>query len=162
MRIPLKINHKSLTVDCEPDSTLASVLRSLKLFSVKDGCGDGFCGSSTVLLDEKPVPSCLIPVSAVKDRSVVTLEYFMQSDSYADIAQAFEKNGIKLCGFCDAGRIFAAKEILELNQRPDKKMIAELLRTFSCPCTEDESLVKGIIAAADIRRKRLGNRYGLR
>ncbi|MGI5173986.1 2Fe-2S iron-sulfur cluster binding domain-containing protein [Treponema sp. OMZ 840] len=163
MRIPLKINHNSVTVNCEPDQPLAFVLRNLNLFSVKCGCGKGLCGVCTVLIDEKSVPSCLIPVSAVKDQNIITLEHFMKTDAYSDISQAFEKNDVKLCGFCNAGRIFAIHEILEQSQRPEKQLIGEFLRTFSCPCTEDDLLVKTALTAADIRRKRLGSiKYGLR
>ncbi len=163
MRIPLTINRESIGADCDPDEPLATVLRKLNLFSVKCGCGKGLCGACTVLVAGKTIPSCLVPVSAVKDRTIITLEYFMQTDDYADIATAFKKNDIALCGFCNAGRIFAAHEIIEAKQRPDKPGIMERLRTFSCPCTEDDALVNSILAAAEIRRKRLGSiKYGLR
>jgi len=110
---------------------------------------------------ERAVPSCLIPVSSVRDAEIVTLEHFMQTEDYLDIVSAFRKTGIELCGFCNAGKIFAAHEIIESGSPREKNTIMERLRTFSCSCTEDEPLVHAITLAAEIRRQRLGSiKYG--
>ncbi len=163
MLIRLNINHNPLSADCRPDEPLSAVLRRLGFLSVKCGCGKGLCGACTVFMRERSVSSCLIPVSAVRDAEILTLEYFMQTEDYLDIASAFRKTGIELCGFCNAGKIFAAHEIIEsgnLRER-EKHPLMERLRTFSCSCTEDEPLVHAITLAAEIRRQRLGSiKYG--
>ena len=161
MLIQLNINHNSLSIDCRPDETLSAVLRRLGFLSVKCGCGKGLCGACTIFMRERAVPSCLIPVSSVRDAEIVTLEHFMQTEDYLDIVSAFRKTGIELCGFCNAGKIFAAHEIIESGSPREKNTIMERLRTFSCSCTEDEPLVHAITLAAEIRRQRLGSiKYG--
>lgn len=161
MLITLNINHKSVKTECRPDEPLSAVLRRLGFLSVKCGCSKGLCGACTVLLQGRTVPSCLIPASSVRDTEVVTLEYFVQTEDYPDIASAFHKAGIELCGFCDSGRIFAAHEIIESGSPREKHTIMERLRTFSCLCTEDDPLIYAITLAAEIRRQRLGSiKYG--
>ena len=161
MLIRLNINHNPLSADCRPDEPLSAVLRRLGFLSVKCGCGKGLCGACTVFMRERSVSSCLIPVSTVRDAEILTLEYFMQTEDYLDIASAFRKTGIELCGFCNAGKIFAAHEIIESGSRTEEPAIMERLRTFSCSCTEDEPLANAIMLASEIRRKRLGSiKYG--
>ena len=161
MLIRLNINHNSLSIDCRPDEPLSAVLRRLGFLSVKCGCAKGLCGACTIFMRERSVPSCLIPVSSVRDAEIVTLEHFMQTEDYLDIVSAFRKTGIELCGFCGAGKIFAAHEIIESGSPREKNTIMERLRTFSCSCTEDEPLVHAITLAAEIRRQRLGSiKYG--
>lgn len=161
MLIRLNINHNLLNADCRPDEPLSAVLRRLGFLSVKCGCGKGLCGACTVFMQDRSVSSCLIPVSAVRDAEILTLEYFMQTEDYLDIAAAFGKTGIELCGFCNAGKIFAAHEIIESGNLQEKHMIMERLRAFLCSCTEDDPLVHAITLAGEIRRQRLGSiKYG--
>ncbi|WP_428771127.1 2Fe-2S iron-sulfur cluster-binding protein [Treponema sp. HNW] len=161
MLIRLNINHNPLNAECRAEEPLSAVLRRAGFFSVKCGCGKGLCGACTVFIQGRSVPSCLIPVSAVRDAEIITLEYFMQTEDYLDIELAFRSTGIELCGFCNAGRIFAAHEIIESGSRTEAFVIMERLRTFSCSCTEDEPLADAIMLASEIRRKRLGSiKYG--
>ena len=82
MKIPVTINGKKIILDENPDEKLLFVLRKQKLISVKIGCEAGKCGFCTVLLNDKPVSSCLIPVGIVKDCTIETLEYFSKSKEY--------------------------------------------------------------------------------
>lgn len=163
MRIPLIINNESLYIECESDEILLPLLRNLNLISVKCGCTKGFCGACTVLIEGKPVPSCLIPIATARGRSIVTLEFFSTTEKYTDIIKGFEHVGLTLCGFCNAGKIFATNKIIETEQRPDRSTILQHIKTFNCMCTHDDLLVSGIIAASDIRRDRLWSlKYALR
>jgi len=92
MRIPITINGKSVILDSDPEQNLLSALRRLKLFSVKCGCCQGLCASCTVLIGDRAVSSCLIPVASVRNQQIITLEYFKQTESYTDIIKGFESN----------------------------------------------------------------------
>lgn len=155
MNISTNINGTDVMLSCNPDSSLLSVLRNNKLYSAKRGCEDGICGSCTVLLDGNPVPSCLVPICLVEKKNVQTLEYFQKTDEYADIIKGFNKAGIKLCGFCNAGKIFAARTILLSNSKPTRKSIQEQVSHLSPCCTDEDTLINGIIYALEYHLKRI-------
>ncbi len=154
MKIPFRLNGEDIILDAEPDTKLLQLLRDNGFFSVKDGCKKGRCGSCTVLLDGKPVPSCIIPSAAVRHTNVETLEQFMKSADYADIEAGFRQAGVNLCGYCNAGKIFAAWSIISTDPRPAKENVIRTARYFPCRCTDAETLATGIILAATARRKR--------
>lgn len=158
MKIPFTLNSENIILDAEPDTKLLQLLRDNGFFSVKDGCKKGRCGSCTVLLDGNPVPSCIIPSAAVRHTSVETLEHFMKSPDYADIEAGFKQAGVELCGYCNAGKIFATWSIISRDPRPTKENVIKAARFFPCRCTDAETLTSGIIMAAAIRRKRLSGK----
>lgn len=160
MKIPFILNNESIVLDTEPDTVLSTILRENSIFSAKKGCDKGFCGACTVLLNNKPVPSCIVPVALIKNASIITLEYFCHTDDYQDIKAGFKAAGIELCGYCNAGKIFEAYEIISKQEKPEKKFIAKQVSHFPCNCTETEALINGIILSANYRRKRLGKNYG--
>ena len=155
MNIPVTLNGEHIILEDSPDRTLLSVLRRIKLLSVKRGCEKGICGTCTILLDGKPVPSCKVPVALAKDRSIETLEHFQKTDEYSDIIKGFNKAGIKLCGFCNAGKIFAARTIILSNTKPTRSSIQEQVKHLSPCCTDEDTLINGIIYAFDFHIKRL-------
>ncbi|MBP3710061.1 MAG: 2Fe-2S iron-sulfur cluster binding domain-containing protein [Treponema sp.] len=156
MKIPVTLNSSKIVLDANPNDTLLGVLRREGLLSAKCGCGKGVCGSCTVVLDGKPVPSCIIPVAVVRDAAVMTLEYFSKSDDYSDIMKGFNKAGIHLCGFCNAGKIFAAWNILNTTMRPNRAAILEQVRSLSACCTNSDLLANGILYAFDYKVQRMG------
>lgn len=156
MKIPIIINNTKTVIESKPDKSLLSVLRSLKLFDTKTGCTQGICGNCTVLLNGKPVPSCKIPVAIVKDQTVTTLEYFKQTEIYLNIMKGFSKAGIKLCGYCNAGKIFAAYSIITSGKKPAKQFVYEHIKNLSLCCTDTKTLAEGIIYACDLNFKNNG------
>ncbi|MDR2897445.1 MAG: 2Fe-2S iron-sulfur cluster binding domain-containing protein [Spirochaetaceae bacterium] len=156
MKIPFILNSESVIAEAEPGERLLSILRNrFRLAGTKEGCIAGRCGSCMVLLDGSPVSSCLIPISIIKDCEIVTLEYFSQTPEYADITNGFRQTGIELCGFCNAGKIFTAHEILSKNLRPTKEEVREQLTGNDCTCVNTEQLIAGIRLAGALKRKRL-------
>ncbi len=151
MNIPVIINGERIMIQAEPDEKLIDVLRSLKLLSVKLGCAEGVCGACTVLLNEKPVPACKVSVALVMNQEVETLEYFAKSDEYLYITKGFSKAGIKLCGYCNAGKIFAAAAILKANQKPSRSEIKAQIQHLSPCCTDIDTLTNGIIFASEYK-----------
>ena len=156
MKIPIIINNTKTVIESQPDKSLLSVLRSMKLFDTKTGCAQGICGNCTILLNGKPVPSCKIPVAIVKDQTVTTLEYFKQTEIYSNIIKGFSKAGIKMCGYCNAGKIFAAYSISTSRKKPVKQFIYEHIKNLSLCCTDTKTLAEGIIYACDLNLKNNG------
>ena len=156
MKIPIIINNTKTVIESQPDKSLLSVLRSMKLFDTKTGCAQGICGNCTILLNGKPVPSCKIPVAIVNDQTVTTLEYFKQTEIYSNIIKGFSKAGIKMCGYCNAGKIFAAYSIITSGKKPVKQFIYEHIKNLSLCCTDTKTLAEGIIYACDLNLKNNG------
>lgn len=144
MMINLKLNGTETQFDCEPNTRLVEVLRSrFALTSMKCSCLQGFCGACTVLLDDEPVPSCMIPVCNANGREIITLEFFMQAheNEYNKIMSAFKKANVKMCGYCNAGKIFTAYKILKMKSIPDDKIIRDMFESQICRCSVANSLI---------------------
>lgn len=147
MKISLTLNDKPLEIEVNPYEKLINILRRNQIYSVKLGCSPQSCGNCIVLLNDKAVPSCKIPVGIVRDSSIVTLEYFKERDVYQDIIKGFEQAGIHLCGYCNTGKIFAAYEILKTTTHPTREQIYNFIVHLDDCCTERETLINGIIYA---------------
>ena len=147
MKIPVTLNGTKTIFEANADDSLMKVLHKNSCPSVKEGCGSGFCGSCTVLLDDKPVASCKIPAGIVKGNEIVTLEAFSKTEDYDVIIQGFNKAGIKLCGYCNAGKIFTAYHILKQSKIPAREEVFANVRHLSPCCTDLETLVNGIFYA---------------
>lgn len=158
MKVPFRLNDEDIILDAEPDTKLLNLLRNNGFFSVKDGCKQGRCGSCTVLMDSKPVPSCIIPSAAVRHSNVETLEHFMKTQDYSDIEVGFRQAGVELCGYCNAGKILTAWSIISTDPRPAKENVMKTVRFFPCRCTDAETLATGIVMAAVARRKRIAGK----
>ena len=154
MKIPAELNGQKIIFEAKADEMLLNVLRREKCLSAKLGCGNGICGSCTILLNGAPVSSCKIPAGTIKDQKIQTLEYFTKTEIYTDIIKGFTKAGIKLCGFCNAGKIFTAMHIILSKTKPDRNIIEEEVKHLSLCCTDTNTLIDGIIYACDIHSKR--------
>lgn len=129
------------------NESLAQALRNQSLLSVKIGCGKGHCVACTVLLDEKPVPSCKLPAALANGKSIQTLEHFSKTKIYSDITKGFSKAGIKLCDFCASGKYFAARQILLNKERPTRQNVQEYIKHLSPCCIDNNTLIDGIMYA---------------
>lgn len=147
MIIKFKLNGTDVQLDANSDTRLLEVLRTIfSLTSPKCSCMQGICGSCTVLVDDEPVPSCMIPIFNVDGKSVITLEYFTQAfeSEYKRIISAFKKANIKMCGFCDAGKIFTAHKIMNMNMKFSEKALKEMFEGQMCRCSVSDSLVNAV------------------
>ena len=136
--IPLKfiLNGKTTNVDVLPEESLLEVLRSrLKLTGTKKGCGEGECGTCTILLDGMPVDSCLLPALKVQNRKVTTIEGLADGDKLHPIQESFLEAGAVQCGFCTPGMVLSTKALLDQNPSPAKEEIREALSGNICRCT---------------------------
>ncbi len=155
MKIKFEINGHLTEIDENPKKKLSEFLRQNNYFSIKNGCNQGKCSACTVLLNDVPVLSCLIPLAEVEQTKIVTLESFMKSDDYSDIEKAFKQTGISFCGYCNTGKIFTTYKLIKNNQILSREEIREQISFFICNCVEIENFTNGIYLASVIRRNRL-------
>jgi carbon-monoxide dehydrogenase small subunit len=156
--IELTVNDEPQEFLAAPGTTLLSALReTLGLTAAKRGCGQGTCGTCTVLLDGEPVTACLVPVETIDGAAVRTLEGVAGPDGELDAVQAAFLEGFATqCGFCTAGMIMAAEALLESNATPTRADVARAISGNVCRCTGYESIVNAILDAAARRAAVLG------
>lgn len=147
MKISLTLNSEKITLDYSPDKTLMNILRDQGCLSIKSGCGKGFCGSCTVLMDGNPVPSCKVPLGLARNSEIITLEYFTKTSEYKSIMSGFKKAGISLCGYCNAGKIFGTYRILCMAKKMEREDIAQELKSLSPCCVDMDTLINGVAYA---------------
>ena len=153
MKIPVTLNGTKTILDAHADESLMKVLHKNGCPSVKSGCSGGFCGACTILLDDKPAAACKLPAGVVHNCDIVTLDYFVKTEEYNIIMSGFQKAGIKLCGYCTAGKVFSAYQILKMAKLPTRQEITDYVKALSPCCTDLETLVNGIIYAIQISNK---------
>jgi carbon-monoxide dehydrogenase small subunit len=120
----------------------------LSLMGTKDGCGEGVCGTCTVLADGRPIRACLVLAAHVRGGSLVTVEG-LETDGRLDPLQtAFAEHGAAQCGFCTPGMLLAAKALLAENAAPTEHDVREALAGNLCRCTGYSKIVEAVLAAA--------------
>ena len=155
MKVELKVNGVSRTVDVEPRKTLVDVLREdLLLTGTHTGCEHGVCGACTILLNGEPVRSCLMFAAQADGFEITTIEGVAPAPGEMSVVQdAFcETHGLQ-CGFCTPGMILSAHALLERNQDPSREDIVEAISGNICRCTGYGQIVEAIEFAADRVRK---------
>jgi carbon-monoxide dehydrogenase small subunit len=128
------------------------------LLGVQSDCRCGRCGRCLVFLDGRLVPSCLVPAFRARGVEIVTFEGFALTDEYQDISGGFAQAGLETCGFCEKAKIMVAAALLERRSRPSRDEILEQYSATPCRCTDPETLVKAVQAAAERRARRLYRR----
>ena len=134
MSLKLTVNQKAVQVDASPDTPLLWVLRDhLDLKGAKYGCGVGSCGSCTVLVDGRPVRSCITPVSAVAHAQIRTIEG-LPADGTHPVQKAWQEVDVPQCGYCQSGQIMAAVALLERTPKPTDEQIDDAMQGNLCRC----------------------------
>lgn len=157
MEIVLTINGKKTRAEAGPSETLLDLLRRLGYKSVKYGCGEGFCGACTVIMDGRPVNSCLVPAVTTGGREVVTVEHLGTPQKPHHLQEAFVEAGAVQCGFCTPGMILSAKALLDRKPDPSEEEIKEALDGNLCRCTGYVQIIEGVQLAAQ-RMKGAGSK----
>lgn len=141
----LKVNGHTHTVDVDPDTPLLYVLSDeLQLRGPKFGCGLAQCGACTVILRGKAVRSCVLPVSAVKESEVTSLEGLGTPEHPHPIQQAFIDEQAAQCGFCLSGVILTAKALLDQNPKASDDQIRQSLSGVLCRCFTHVRMMRAI------------------
>ncbi len=135
MAIILVVNGTSHTLDVPPDQTLLSTIRdNLDLTGTKYGCGEGQCGACTVLLDGKPVRSCITPVNAASGKKITTIEGLEQNGRLHPVQEGFLHQEAFQCGYCTPGMIMTAVALLQDTPHADEQVIAQRMNGNVCRC----------------------------
>jgi len=153
MIVSFTLNGRTREVDAAAHQTLLSALRdTLGLFDAREGCGEGVCGACTVLLDGRPVSSCLVLAPAVRGRRILSLRGLDRDGDLHPLQEAFLRHGAVQCGFCTPGIILTALAFLERHPRADRGAIREALAGNLCRCTGYAKILDAVEAYAAGRR----------
>ena len=147
MVVTLQVNGEPHVLDVPPTRRLLAVLRDdLALTGAKHGCGEGACGACAVLLDGKPVASCLVPVAAAEGRAVTTIEGL--SVEAATLQEAFVAEDALQCGFCTPGQVVSATALLSSVERPTREQIRVAMAGNICRCGAYPKIELAILRAS--------------
>jgi aerobic-type carbon monoxide dehydrogenase small subunit (CoxS/CutS family) len=150
MTVTLSVNGVAHRLDIDPATPLLYVLRGeLGLNGAKFGCGLGQCGACTVIVEGKPVFSCLVPVAALPDRQVTTIEGIGTTEKPSPLQQAFIDEQAAQCGYCIAGMIMRAQALLDRNPAPSDREIRRWMEPNLCRCGTHLRILKAIRRASE-------------
>jgi len=145
----ITVNGRQEDLEIPAHRTLLEVLREdLGLTGTKEGCGEGVCGACTVLVDGKPVRSCLTLALEVEGRNITTIEGISKDGQLDPLQEAFVSRGAIQCGFCTPGMIMASKALLEENPCPSEDDIKFALAGHFCRCTGYAKILEAVKAAS--------------
>ena len=153
-QVVLDVNGQRYELQLEARRTLADVLRQdIGLTGTHLGCEHGICGACTVLLDGRPVRSCLVFGVQADGRSVRTVESLAHGDELSDLQQAFSRHHALQCGFCTPGFLMLAEGFLAGDPDPDREQVREVAASNLCRCTGYSGIVDAITEVAASRRE---------
>lgn len=149
-RYTLRVNGCTHDVEGEPDDSLLSVLRyELGLTGSKFGCGEGFCGACTVLVDNQLTRSCTARLAAVAGKAVTTIESIADGDRLHPVQQAFLETEAFQCGYCTPGMVMATIALLGAYPDPSDPQIAKFMDRNVCRCGAYPRIVTAVKLAAE-------------
>jgi aerobic-type carbon monoxide dehydrogenase small subunit (CoxS/CutS family) len=148
--IQFTLNNRPVQLTTDGERTLLWVLRTdLGLTGTKFGCGKNQCGACTVLVDDRPVRSCVYPVKNITGKKVLTIEGLANNGQLHPLQKAFIEHGAVQCGFCTPGMILKAYGVIAENKQPSREQIIESMDRELCRCGAHNRIIDAIRAAAD-------------
>jgi aerobic carbon-monoxide dehydrogenase small subunit len=151
--LQLKVNGEVQQLYAQPYYSLLDTLRDeLHLTGTKKGCDEGDCGACTVLLNGKPVTSCLVLAHSAHDAEITTIEGLADRERLHPVQQAFVDHGGLQCGFCIPGLIMSATGLLDQNPNPTEEEVRLAIGGNLCRCTGYSKVVEAILDAARVMR----------
>ncbi|MBU2951013.1 (2Fe-2S)-binding protein [Tamlana agarivorans] len=150
--ITLNINGKNHEIDADPSMPLLWALRDIIGYTgTKYGCGKGLCGSCMVLMDGTAINSCLMPVSAMQGRTLITIEG--ETENLQKLQQSWADLNVPQCGFCQPGQLISATALLNKNPKPSEEDIDNAMARNICRCGTYQRIKKAIQNTAEIKIK---------
>lgn len=150
--VQTEINGETVEFLCEPRQSLLEVLRDdLSLTGCKEGCNNGNCGACTVMLEGRPVNSCLVLAVEAEAARIETVEGIAEHGQLDAVQQCFLEGAALQCGICTPGFIVAAKALLDKNPDPSEQEIRFALAGNLCRCTGYDKIIRAVQAAAQSR-----------
>ena len=148
--IIFQLNGKKTEVQIDPTQTLLWVLRNhFELTGTKFGCGIGFCGSCTVLIDQEPARSCILSIGEVAGKSVTTIEGLAKDGKLHPVQKAFVEHDALQCGYCTPGMIMNATGLLLKNPSPSTQQIKEGMENNFCRCGAHVRIIEAVHSASE-------------
>jgi len=147
--IKFKVNGEEKEFKINPGDILLDVLRREGYYGVKFGCRTGNCGACIVLLNGKPVNSCLVLAANVQNTEITTIEGIGSMDAPHPLQVAFVDKGAVQCGYCTPGMILSAKALLDENPNPSEEEIKEALDSNLCRCTGYVKVIEAVKSASE-------------
>src|ERR1035437_3836852 len=151
MELRLTVNGEARQWTIAPGELLLDTLRREGYYGVKRGCETGECGACTVLLNGKPVDSCMVFAAQAEGCDVLTIEGLAPNGELHPLQAAFLDHGAVQCGFCTPGMILAAKALLDRNPHPTEEEVRDAMAGNYCRCTGYLKPVEAVLAAAAAR-----------
>lgn len=149
IRISMVVNGRKESLAIEPHRTLLDVLREeLGLTGAKRGCEMGECGACTVLVDGRPVNSCMVLAAGLDGAEITTIEGLGSFEALDSLQQAFIDRFALQCGYCTPGMILMGKALLKENPHPTEDEVREYISGNLCRCTGYENIIQAILAVA--------------
>ncbi|HLK58020.1 MAG TPA: (2Fe-2S)-binding protein [Chthonomonadaceae bacterium] len=150
--IQIIVNGKAHTVPAEPDRSLLTILRDeLDMTGSKYGCGEGQCGACTILLDGRPLRSCITMLSGVAKRQITTIEGLEKDGKLHPVQEAFLEDDALQCGYCTSGMIMSAVALLQKNQGPSETEILRAMQGNVCRCGTYRRIVRAVQKASQAK-----------
>jgi len=148
-KISLKVNNEMVSLEVQPHWTLLRVIRDeLRLTGTKEGCGQGECGTCTVLVDSEAVNACLLLAVDADGKAVTTIEGLADGEKLHPLQAAFVEKGAVQCGFCTPGMILSAKALLDRNPTASEEEIRFEIAGNLCRCTGYAKIVEAVQTVA--------------
>jgi carbon-monoxide dehydrogenase small subunit len=148
--IELSINGETCELAVEPNTTLAEAIREqVGLTGTKEACGTGECGTCTVLIDGRPILSCLTLAVDCRNQDILTIEGLAEGETLTPVQQAFQDCGAIQCGFCTPGMVLSTTALLEASPHPSTHDIQKALEGHLCRCTGYNKIFEAVRQAAD-------------
>lgn len=149
-KIKFILNHEDIEYEVDANKTLLKMLREdFDLTGAKEGCGAGECGACTIIVDGKPVNSCLMLGVEADGKEILTIEGLSNGTKLDDLQASFIKNGALQCGYCTPGMIMSAKALLKENSKPTEEEVIEAISGNLCRCTGYKKIVEAIMEVAE-------------
>ncbi|MDH3228113.1 MAG: (2Fe-2S)-binding protein [Thermoleophilia bacterium] len=147
--ISFTLNGKATTLEADPERRLLWALRGeLELTGAKYGCGSGYCGSCTVVVDGRPLRSCTTSLDKIAGKKILTIEGLAKEGKLHPLQRAFVEHGGLQCGYCTPGMIMSAYALLEANPQPTRDEIVDAMDRNLCRCAAHQRILAAIADAA--------------
>jgi isoquinoline 1-oxidoreductase subunit alpha len=148
--IEFKLNGETVSTGEDPNTPLLWVIRdTFKLKGSKFGCGAGLCGACTMHVDGVAVRTCILPVMAVADKNVTTIEGLSDTDDLHPLQRAWVAHSVPQCGYCQSGQIMSAAALLDNNPSPSAAEVESALAGNICRCGCYPRIKQAVLAASD-------------